>query len=422
MNKEMGNSTKLLELVKERSMSKKVEDEGKEKQVSSYLDKDCITSILMKLPLESLPSSRFVCKAWYDIINSLPFINNRLEQSESVLIYVKPTPMGSSHHYSSPTSTSSNRGNKFSVEGKVLQSQPLNMFAYQMANRSSKFSINFVECREGKGVTGDYGIECLGSIRAACNGFILLDNRLKKGGVLVMNPVTRNLLALPVGTLTSPEWESYGFALTGGRYKVVHLFMDDMKYIACETLNLGSRSWKPVNGPPSGRLPRFGFSPVSAIGALHWLPTLSSDNNFTVSMDLETEKFHLVPLPKICGTHDRILEMGSLLGFITHEDLHIDVWKLKSVVGQGDDAVWTKHHKITRGSLIDMVPLFCLRIKGDVIFKRHEGGSVYSYDFESETMTMVEMDEMDEEFRFYANLLPHVNSLGSWTAATQNLM
>ncbi|CAL1409900.1 unnamed protein product [Linum trigynum] len=415
MNEPMGKRTKLSELVKERLISKKVEDEGKEKQLS-YLDKDCISSILMKLPLESLPSSRFVCKAWYDIINSLPFINNRLAQSESVLIYLKPVPVASSHHHSSQTSAPSYRRPIFSIERTVLQSQPLDMFAQKLGNRSSKLSISFVECREGKGVTRDYGIECLGSIRAACNGFILLNNSLKKGGVLVMNPVTRKQLALPVGTLTRPDWESYGFASTGGGYKVVHLFMDDMKYVACETLNLGSRSWKPVNGPPSGLLRRFGFNPVSAIGALHWL---SRSNNCTVSMDLETEKFHIVPLPKICGKHDRILEMGGLLGFVTHEDRHIDVWKLKSIAGQGDDAVWTKQHKISRGRLINLVPLFCLRIKGDVIFKRHDARSVYSYDFESERMTKV---VVDEGFRFFGSLLPHVNSLGSWTAATQNLM
>ncbi|CAN0838136.1 Putative F-box protein At1g12855 [Linum grandiflorum] len=331
MNKGVGKGSKLLESVKERSMSKKVEDDDDKNRPVSYLDEACISSILMMLPLEFLPS----------------------------------------------------------------------------------LSMNFVKFSEGKGVTGDYSISCLGNIRAACNGFILLDNILKNGGLLVMNPVTRKMLSLPVGTLSGTYQESYGFAsmnaTSGGCYKLVHLFMDDMKYVGCEILNLGSRSWKAVNGPPSWLFPGSACQPVAAIGALHWLPQIE-ENNSMVSLELNTEKFHVIPLPKISGNHDRILEMRNLLCFITHEDLGIDIWKMKSLCH--DDREWTKYHKITRGSLIDMVPLFGLRIKGDVVFQRHEDGSAYLYDFESQRMAMI---EMDKEFYYTGRLLPHVNSLASWT-------
>ncbi|CAN1147779.1 hypothetical protein LINPERHAP2_LOCUS16072 [Linum perenne] len=415
MSKCLGKSTKLLESVKQRSMSMKVGEDEDKKNPVCYLDKDCISNILMKLPFESLPSSRFICKTWYGIINSISFIEKRFVQSESVLIYLKPVPTGTSYPYSHAPSTSSSKqeANNFSVEDKLLQSQPINLFALQSARRSIQFSINFIKFSEGKGVIGDYGINCLGKIRAVCNGFILLDNILKNGGLLVMNPVTRKLLALPVGTLSEPHKESYGFAsmnASSSGYKLVHLFMDDMKYVGCEILNLGSRSWNPVNGPPSWMFPRFGYHPILAIGALHWLPQIDGGSNSMVSLELDTDKFHVIPLPKISGAHDRILKMGDLLCFVTHEDLDIDIWKMKSVC-RGDQE-WTKYHKITRGSLIDMVPLFSLRIKGDVVFKRHEDGSIYSYEFESQTMTMI---EMDKKLHYNGWLLPHVNNLGSWT-------
>ncbi|KAJ0085077.1 hypothetical protein Patl1_07386 [Pistacia atlantica] len=84
------------------------------------------------------------------------------------------------------------------------------------------------------------------------NGLMLLDNRGKNGGLVVMNPVTRKMVALPVGNLCPPYEESYGFALSEatGEYKVVHLFRDNY------------------------------------IGALHWIPEFDA-SDYEVSMFLD---------------------------------------------------------------------------------------------------------------------------------------
>ena len=76
-----------LRLVEERALSKE-EKKKLQDALVPYIPKDCISNILLRLPLESLQSSRFVCKPWYTIINSLKFIDDHLERSESVLIYV----------------------------------------------------------------------------------------------------------------------------------------------------------------------------------------------------------------------------------------------------------------------------------------------------------------------------------------------
>eukprot|EP00257_Ricinus_communis_P006458 XP_002521772.2 putative F-box protein At4g17780 isoform X1 [Ricinus communis] len=405
MAKSVGNKNLgLLRTVEERALSKKVEDE-QNKQHVPYFHKDCISNILIRLPLQSLQSSRFVCKLWYSIINSSIFIDAHLRRSESVLIYVKPVP---NKRYSA-TSKPPEESNNFSVEASFLQSNSGSIFAEPIMNSAPKFCIQFVEFKEGNMKIGEYNVNCLGNIRATCNGLILLDNKLKKGGLIVMNPVTRKLIALPLGTIYSPQDESYGFALsdTTGEYKVVHLFRDELGYVSCETLNLRARFWKEVNGPSFGLFRWFGYRPVAALGALHWIPQVDH-NDYLVSMEVDNEKFHSVPLPKSCRIHDRIIEMGGLLCFVTHEELNIDIWNLRSLSGD----VWTKQYSITRGSIIDMVPICSLRIGGELIFKRDEDGSFYSYDCRLKEMRKVEMDK--KCLPFHGTYLPHVNSLISW--------
>jgi len=274
-----------------------------------------------------------------------------------------------------------------------------------------KSYIQYLEIDGGRSKVVEYNASCLGNIRATCNGLILLDNKLKKGGLIVMNPVTRKLIALPLGTLYPPHNESYGFASSNvtDDYKVVHLFRDELGFLSCEILILGTRLWREVNGPSFGLFSWFGYMPVSAIGALHWVPHIDR-SDFIVSMDVEKEKFHTIPLPKSSRTHDRIVETGDFLSFVTHEEANqIDIWILK---GLGES--WTKQHSITMGCIMDMVPLLSLRIKGDMIFKRDEDGSFYAYDFQLQVMRKVEMEKGFVPLS--SSLLPHVNSLVSWSS------
>ncbi|KAJ4713733.1 F-box protein [Melia azedarach] len=388
----------LLELVEEKAFLKKVEEEHKEEQVAlvPYLPKDCISKILIQLPLQSLSSKRFVCKPWYHIISSDNFIKAHLRCSESVLIFQKPVCTKTSNEPVPP--------NTFSVEASV-RPWTFSMFGQPV---QKNYDIQFIEFKGGKSKTELYNVCCLGNIRATCNGLILLNNVLKNG-LTVMNPVTRKLITLPVGTISPPYNESYGFVLNEvtGEYKVVHLFQDELGYIGCETLNLWSRMWRGVNGPSFGMFGWLGYSPISAIGALHWIPHVDH-SDYIVSMEVNKEKFQTISLPKTCRTHDRIVEKGGFLCFVTHEELKIDIWILEGL----GNKVWTMHHRITRGCIIDMVPLFSLRISGDMIFMRDEDGSIFAYDFTLKVMTQIEREKQWlPSSRF---CLPHVNSLVSW--------
>uniref|UniRef100_A0A5B6YQE0 F-box domain-containing protein n=1 Tax=Davidia involucrata TaxID=16924 RepID=A0A5B6YQE0_DAVIN len=391
-------TTGLVKLVEERALSRK-EEEKKKKQKENhvaYLPKDCVANILVRLPLESLQRSRFVCKLWYKMVNSSIFIDAHLCRSETVLIFLTKGPM---------TSIPQEKPNTFSVEANLFQPQFLPLF---LMDPKSKYYIQFMEINDGKCKMGEFNATCLGNIRATCNGLILLDNKMKKGGVIVMNPVTRKLIALPVGTSFPPHNESYGLAFCNStrEYKLVHLFRDEMHYIGCEILILGTRSWRVVDGPYLGLFSWFGYNPVFAIGALHWVPDVDR-SEYIVSMTMDNEKFHKIPLPKSSRSRDRIVEMGGLLCFVTHEETNqIDVWILRSLFGED----WIKQHTIKLGCLKNMVPLYCSRIMGEMIFKDKKG-FLCAYDFQSQVMKTV---EMEVGFPINGCHLPHVNSLVSW--------
>jgi hypothetical protein len=304
------------------------------------------------------------------------------------LIFLSSKKRGSLYAFPS-ASILPEKPNTISIEAKFLQTECVPVFGLPTMDPTLKSYIQYLEIDGGRSKVVEYNASCLGNIRATCNGLILLDNKLKKGGLIVMNPVTRKLIALPLGTLYPPHNESYGFASSNvtDDYKVVHLFRDELGFLSCEILILGTRLWREVNGPSFG---------------------LFSD--FRVSMYVEKEKFHTIPLPKSSRTHDRIVETGDFLSFVTHEEANqIDIWILK---GLGES--WTKQHSITMGCIMDMVPLLSLRIKGDMIFKRDEDGSFYAYDFQLQVMRKVEMEKGFVPLS--SSLLPHVNSLVSWSS------
>ncbi|XP_059631973.1 uncharacterized protein LOC132274666 [Cornus florida] len=396
-------STRLTRLVEERALSKK----GKKKQkenLAPYLPKECIYDILVQLPPETIHRLSYVCKPWYKMVNSSIFIDDNLNRSETVLIFLFS--VKKNHNPYSKTIVPQETSNTFSVEDGLFRSQFLPLFLQQNIEPSSDFfHIQSMEIKDGKSKIREFNVTCLGEIRATCNGLILLDNKMKRG-LIVLNPVTRKLIALPLGTMIHPPHEeSYGLVLCKStrQYKLIHLFEDEMRYIGCEILILGARPWRMVDGPPFGLLRWLGCNPVSAIGALHWIPHIDG-SNYLVSLITDDEKFHQTSLPKRCGTHDGIVEMGGLLSFMTHEDTcHIDIWILSGLNGED----WIKQHSIIEGCSMKMIPLYCSRVKGEIVFEDKDG-SLYAYDFES-------MKKIDMECRFpIKSCYPHVNSLVSW--------
>ncbi|OVA03766.1 F-box domain [Macleaya cordata] len=412
MAKQAGKSTtNLLRLVQERAICKgkeqpiSKEKENKKNKKEKYfvpdLPKDCIYKILMILPIESLQRSRFVCKPWFNMINNSLFVEAHLRRSEMVLIFLSKSIQGG---------TSSNE-NVFHVDDLLKsQPEPFSIFQRPILEPDEKFYMQFMEIEDGKSTVRSLNLSCLGKIRATCNGLILLEHKLKRGGSLVINPITRKMIPIPLGTISTPHNESFGFAFSSctEEYRVVHLFRDESGYVGCEIITVGSRPWRVIDGPKYGLFGWFGNEPVFATGALHWVPHMNR-SEYIVSLGVEDERFRQIPLPKSSKRYDRLVEMGGSLSFLNHVNHNqIDVWILKDLDGD-----WTMKHSITVGYVMDMVPVGCSRNNSEVlVFMRSRDKSLHTYDIEQQEMRKIEI--MEGCFPSAGSYVPHINSLVSW--------
>ncbi|GAA0156148.1 hypothetical protein LIER_38222 [Lithospermum erythrorhizon] len=401
---EKGKSS-LLRLVEEKAISREVIENEKRKPqenlIIPYLPKDCISNILVRLPIESLPQLRFICKPWYKIINSPTFIDAHFRSSNTVLIFLHIV----GRDISLP---SRGKSNLFPVESKLLQPEGPFGLRKSMFDPLLLYSINFIEITGQKGMVKEYNATCLGHIRASYNGLILLDNEIKKGGLIIVNPVTREAIDLPVGTMFPSGKESYGltFHSHGNDYKVVHLFQDHLRYVGCEILDLSTRRWRMVDGPPFNFFNWLGCEPVFANEALYWLPRVVL-NDYLVYFALDDEKFHKLPLPKSCSSDDSIFRMAGQLGLVTHEEPYrIVLWTLSSSCIEG----WKKQYNIT----VDcrhVIPLYCIEETDEFVFT-DTIGSLYSYDLYLHYTKKIEVKNVSSAV--HGRYLPHVNSLLSW--------
>ncbi|XP_076918941.1 F-box protein CPR1-like [Bidens hawaiensis] len=399
----------LLKLAEERALMKKKLDEQKQKQQLDsvpYLPKDCVSNILIRLPIESLQRSRFVCKPWYSIIKSPTFIRDNLHRAEKVMIFLAPVKPLIRRRYDHLEFVEN--PNTFSVESKVFELKSVHMLLQPLIESPFKYVIKYMVFEDGKIAIGDYNATCLGKIRASCDGLIVVDNKLEKGELVIMNPVTREVNLLPLGTIYPPHDESFGLVRCGsGGYKLVHLFRDEFHYIGCEVLDIGEKSWRVIDGPSFGLVKWFGYSPVFAIGALHWVPEVDH-SEYIVTMTIDDEKFHKIMLPKASRFNDRIMEAYECLCFVTHEDINeISIWVMGSV-----SDTWTKKYTIAIGCIRDLVPLYFSRFKYEIYFMDKDG-SVFGFDFEGAHMK--KFTTMKGCFMLPgAEYMVHVNSLVSW--------
>lgn len=392
-----------------------------------YFPNDLMFKIFLLLPIKSLLRFTCVCKAWYKLIHCAEFVEAYNSQAETTPILLR------NHNQE--------RANTFHVETQLKLSE--NFCLFPCSSSTSKKFIHFLEIGDEKGKIMDPNISCSGSVVAACSGLILITSMYepywkkrrafsdaplidcleKPGRLIIMNPMTRKFIGFPLGTLpygqTSHDYgrrinESYGlvFSHSEGVYKVVHLFKDKSTHIACEILSLGTRSWKAVDGPNGGVIRKFSHVPITAIGALHWLPD-SSGTDYIVSMDADNERFSMTDLPKTLGIYDRLLEMGGFLSLMTSLDKdNLEMWILKGLEG----AEWVKQYTIQIDAILGYVdneeftvPAFALNGK-EMVFRRREG--LYSYDFELEEVREIKIE--DGKITAHESIMPHSNNLATW--------
>ncbi|GFZ08388.1 hypothetical protein Acr_20g0001960 [Actinidia rufa] len=228
----------------------------------------------------------FVCKAWFKLINSSNFVEAHILQAEPVVMFLK--------------SVSPPRPKTFSIEHKLS----LSKFSRRETDISPVDYLSYVEVQNGEGKEIESNISGFQKILATCNGLVLATGA-ETSGLLVINPVTRKVLALPRGTILpyAACYVSYGFVFS-------HL----------------SREYKVPTGPCIGFHSSGGCSCIVSMG-------IDDD-----------EKFHTRILPNRSRRNDRLVEIGGLLSFVTHvvEDT-LEIWILKESEGEG----WVKRHTIT---------------------------------------------------------------------------
>ncbi|XP_057467644.1 F-box protein CPR1-like [Actinidia eriantha] len=359
-----------------------------------HFSNELLFKIFLLLPAESLHRASFVCKAWFNLINSSNFVEAHILQAEPIIMFLK--------------SVSPPRPKTFSIESKLS----LSKFSRRETDNSPVDYLSYVEVQNGEGKEIESNISGFQKILATCNGLVLA-TREETIGLLVINPVTRNVLALPQDTLLSCA-ACYGFVFShlSREYKVVHLFWDKSTSVACEILSLTTRSWRTVDGPSSEHFRGFFLhKPVAANGSLHWLPS-SGGCSCIVSMGIDDEKFHTRILPNRSRRNDRLVEIGGLLSFVTHvvEDT-LEIWILKESEGEG----WVKRHTITGRGIRNLLPICTMKRGRELFFVIERDHKLCAYDMETLEMRAVEYDGVALWRRHtYFSCLAHVNTLASW--------
>ncbi|XP_016502299.1 F-box protein At3g07870-like [Nicotiana tabacum] len=368
-----------LEQLRRSSTSRETKQEMKNnlETKGTWLPYDLLFKVFLLLPAETLCRLRCVCRTLLNMINSPAFVEAHFRQSETVLITQKSF-----------------------REENIRSPFPL------PSDKPNQCYFHFWDIHSGEGhkvcMPNLRNLEC---VLAACNGLVLA--RIKKnGGLVVVNPSTRNHIRMPLGTIGFAQ-ECYGFMFSHftGAYKVVHLFRDEHRHIRCEILNLTTRSWHAVDGPNSGEFGSISTTrrSVSAVGALYWLPKRDSCNH-VVSLGFHDEKFQTVPLPINSTKNDRLVEIKGTLSFITHATLNlIQVWILNK---EGLRENWIKRYSINRFyDITGFVPLCAWTT--EIFFKRRGNPLLHIYNIEAEEMQEVNVGDV----QIY---MPHVKSLVSW--------
>ncbi|KAH6765160.1 hypothetical protein C2S51_016409 [Perilla frutescens var. frutescens] len=318
---------------------------------------------------------QFLCKKWFNLINTSAFIRRHAQQSETVLICKKLTLLAS------PASL-----------------QPKSYFQFLDLNGGDS---KFIESSPSP-------VESV-HIQASCDGLILATEGNRQG-LMLMNPVTRKHAILPLCQNHSLNVESFGisFCKESKTYKVVHLFRENSGYVGCEILNVCSRKWTRTERPCSDFLMYIRDAPVSIDGSFYWMPNEARHDHF-VSMSLKDETFVAKKLPVRFVCKDRLMEIEGNLGFVTHAQPGVlQVWVLMR-------ENWMNRYTIDVNNfdVAYPIPICCSRNGKDLVLGGSLRSDMYVYSFENK---VVKSSYDDEELFLSIDecYIPHTHTLVSW--------
>ncbi|PIN09297.1 hypothetical protein CDL12_18128 [Handroanthus impetiginosus] len=351
-------------------------------QLIMKLPHDLLFKILILLPAESLFMLQFVCKKWFNLINSSVFIRHHSRQSETVLICQKMTSTAPENNLKS-------------------------YFHFLDLDHGNHHS--FVESI----------VVNLADVITSYDGLVLATVK-NQSSLMLMNPLTRKYTSLPLGTLTDFCFESYGIAFCNDSslYKVVHLCCEKEGDSSCEILSIcaSTRKWTRIEGPSSELLRNVRqTNPVSIGGSLYWMSGKHESDYFIISINVENEKFITKKLPISSRKHSRIMEIGGSLGFVGYGEDHylMQGWILMKD-GKELEENWVNSFNINLDNV--SVVAICSSRNGEKMVFESPRDCLYVYDFDNDEMKEVHSgDYIDPWFERIEKLyIPHRNTLVSW--------
>ncbi|KAK9291412.1 hypothetical protein L1049_019359 [Liquidambar formosana] len=362
--------------------------------ILSRLPCHLIVDILLRLPLKTLLSCRWVCKTWQNLLSDPQFAQPHLQRSPLRLL--------------------------LKTLHKKRESRMLHFFNLQ----ETRIKTGYLDARLKLAPNVDipnFEFSLLGS----CNGLLCLRESDSEDPICVRNPMLGEYITLPKAEMGLNCVDAgFGFSHETNQYKVIRLLRrmippsdDDCE---AEIYALGEGAWRSIGKTPFSM--GFGSSFNTFVnGALHWLVVWRPIPDFIHSFHFGSEQFGVVPAPaefrSIEKEFNDYMRLGVLGGCLSICDFsnsdHIDIWIMKNY---GVKESWSKDFFINnpiyeRHNLDYYEPIMILN-SGEILVLFNENALVL-YSYETEGFDYLDIFVVKSDFHAIAHIPSFVSLKGA---------
>ncbi|KAF9626666.1 hypothetical protein IFM89_038500 [Coptis chinensis] len=262
---------------------------------------DIMSSILTKLPIESLLRSSCVCKRWRNLIQESHFINMQVNKS-----------------LQSPRFVLVDESRVWILDREVKARIPIETWKTR-------------EIILGKDLKVVY-------IAAAYHSYLCLCRYDDCDHISIYNPITKECIKLPTPNYSLMKSNiGLGFDGISKKYKVVRsyddVFSDFLHTMKCEILTLGENSWRKVYPPCQVKSTK----PLFVDGGFHWVmhKVINPDLGEILTLDIASESFQTIKITSSVRQPDaasngrlELINIGESLALVEARTSCIHVWQL----------------------------------------------------------------------------------------------
>ncbi|XP_065868800.1 F-box/kelch-repeat protein At3g23880-like isoform X1 [Euphorbia lathyris] len=343
----------------------------------SYLPKDIVVTIILRLSIKTIFIFKSVCKTWYDIVSDPEFAKVRFDQGEVYpLIQTSLCRQGSKMVYLV-------QPDKDDFELKLGMCDHYFFKRGCVCNLEVKIDTKF----EIPEKYSQYGAT------NSCNGLLCLLNKCDKWLCpIVCNPIMGEFINLPTDKIelsSSSICYGFGFSPTTNQYTVIRMFHHDTHVSnKAEVHILGTKTWKEID-IFNQSIPKSFTTYLN--GFIYWSSNLQSLSIF--SFDVGEQGFGSVPSPAINDPYaqDSVGVLGGELcitAVLEYGAIH--VWTMKD---NSTDKGWSKVYSFDY-IYCNLVPHYgCFQP-----IKYLDDGALLM--FFSSTEALVYMDPIKHQFKY----------------------